>query len=303
MSSAHPEKDICIGGPNVPVDQGWERSDAGIACLIDSRPRSWSGPELRVNADVSALAWRKSDGKAILCAGTVPSGESEVRLWDAVTGEPLGPALRYRGTVLVLAFSADGRIALIGGKLSSGQGEARLWDPIRGAYLSAPLPHPQRVLALAFSPNGRTVLTGCEDGLVRFWDTESGRVIRTLQHSDPVTVIALSPDGKNVLTGTSANAKEREVGFVGFVGEGEAKLWDTASGEVLGPTLKNGDIDGVAFSPDGKQAQVMSWSMFKGASFLLWDVEGKNRIMEYDSLPMRYRTIDFSYLISAPSSR
>jgi WD40 repeat protein len=272
-------KDICIGGPNVLVDQGWKRNDAGIACLIDARPRSWSGPELRVNAEVSALAWRKSDGKAILCAGTVAGGESEVRLWDAATGEPLGPALRYRGSVLALAFSADGRTGLIGGKLLSGQGEVRLCDPINCTYLGAPLPHPQPVLALAFSPDGRTVLTGCEDGLARFWDTASGRELRKIEHPYPVKALAFSPDGKKVLTGTSE----------------EAQLWDAASGKAL-DTLMSGHIDSIAFSPDAKQAQVVGWSMF-GASILLWDVEGKkgkNRIMEYDRLPLRYQTIDFS---------
>jgi eukaryotic-like serine/threonine-protein kinase len=60
-----------------------------------------------------------------------------------------------------------------------------------------------------------------------------------LQHSGRVRTIAFSPDGKLLATGCA---------------DGTARLWDMATGNAAGPTLKNSSaVTSVAFCLDGKQ--------------------------------------------------
>jgi hypothetical protein len=60
------------------------------------------------------------DGRRLATGG----GDYDARVWDAATGEPLGPPLRHRGWVYHLAFSPDGRRLATG----SQDGTARVWD-------------------------------------------------------------------------------------------------------------------------------------------------------------------------------
>jgi WD40 repeat protein len=114
-------------------------------------------------------------------------------------------------------------------------------------------------------------------------------VIRTLKHPYPVKALAFSPDGEKVLTGTSDEGKEGKAEY-----EGEAQLWETASGTALGKPLKRGWIDGVAFSPDGKDALVASFDRLR-PSMLIWDMERTTQAIELRlEEGGRLRTIDFS---------
>ena len=50
------------------------------------------------------------DGKTVLTG----SGDKTARLWDAATGQPLGPPLTHQATVYAVAFSPDGKTVLTG---------------------------------------------------------------------------------------------------------------------------------------------------------------------------------------------
>ena len=68
---------------------------------------------------VLAVAY-SPDGKIILtgCA------DGTARLWDASTGQPIGPPMRHENGVEAVAFSPDGTTVLTG----SIDNTARLWD-------------------------------------------------------------------------------------------------------------------------------------------------------------------------------
>jgi roadblock/LC7 domain-containing protein len=184
------------------------------------------------------------DGKKILTG----SDDDTARLWDAATGQPLGPALKHQGFVYAVAFSPDGKKVLTG----SWDKTARLWDAATGQALGPPLPHEGWVVAVGFSPDGKKVLTGSDDKAARLWDAATGKPLGlALQHQGPVVAVAFSPDGKRVLTGSEDKT---------------ARLWDAATGKPLGPALYHQDwVRAVAFSPDGRR--VLSWDK----TARLWD--------------------------------
>jgi hypothetical protein len=90
---------------------------------------------------------------------------------------------------------------------------------------------------VAFSPDGRSfAASGWRE--VRVWDTESGRLIRTLTgHTDQVRGVAYSPDG-------------RWLASRGY--DGTVKTWDTARGQEI-RTLRHGAwVCGLAISSGGR---------------------------------------------------
>src|SRR5262249_48987263 len=57
------------------------------------------------------------------------------------------------------------------------------------------------VLDAAFSPDGRLVATGCEDGNVRLWNSETGELLAPpFRHDLSVRHVEFSPDGKLLLS-------------------------------------------------------------------------------------------------------
>jgi len=186
------------------------------------------------------------DGKAVLTG----SEDRTARLWDAATGQPIGPPLAHQGRVSAVAFSPDG-IAVITG---SDDNTARLWDAATGQPIGPALAHKGFVWAVAFSPDGKAVLTGSQDKTARLWDAATGQPIGPpLEHQDAVSAVAFSPDGKAVLTGSWDKT---------------ARLWDAATGEPIGPPLEHkGVVRAVAFSSDGKAVLTGS----EDSTARLWD--------------------------------
>ena len=229
------------------------------------------------------------DGKAILSA----SQDRTARLWDAATGEAIGPPMRHGGSVEAIAFSPDGRTILTG----SLDRTARLWDAATGQPKGSPLRHDDRVKAVAFGPMGDAVVTGGEDKTARLWDAADGRPRGSpLLHEGWVNAVAFSPDGRAVVTGGEDKtarlwdaADGRPIGLplrhggkvmaVAFSPDGralltgsddmKARLWDTASGRLLiHPLPHDGPVSVAAFSPDGRTIITGGWDRM----VRIWDV-------------------------------
>lgn len=115
---------------------------------------------------------------------------------------------------LPLALSADARqlaIANLGG-----YGEAGIVDTQSGKTLVTLAGHTDKVLGVLFTPDGRLAVTSSRDGTARVWDTQSGRLLRTLDHPAPLATfgIASSPDGRTIAT---------------LDEDGVIRLWDTCT--------------------------------------------------------------------------
>ncbi|WP_433064695.1 Hsp70 family protein [Dactylosporangium sp. CS-033363] len=115
---------------------------------------------LRVSHGAAVHAVALSPDDAVLATG---GDDRVIKLWDAVTGDPLG-AMRHDGLVTAVAFAPDGTWLVSGATDAT----ARAWLVETGKEL-ARLGHDGPVNDVAISPDGERIATAGEDGSARIW--------------------------------------------------------------------------------------------------------------------------------------
>jgi WD40 repeat protein len=129
------------------------------------------------------------------------------------------------------------------------------------------------VYAAAFSPDGRKAVSAGADGVLRLWDTRTGKELRRLEgHSGRVWTVAFAPDGRRVVSG-------------GF--DGSVRVWDLVSGREQRRFNHADYVRSAVFSHDGRfilsggdDKVLRLWSLesgkevrsFKGHGHYVWDV-------------------------------
>jgi WD40 repeat protein len=216
------------------------------------------------DSSVAALtAVSLPDGRTLLaCAGD----NGKVRLWDPVTGTPVGDPLEGHD-VEVNALTAvpwpDGRTLLAS---ASTDRTIRLWDPVTGTPVGDPLEgHDVQVNALTAVPwpDGRTLLASAStDRTIRLWDPVTGTPVGDPLEGHDVQVNALTavpwPDGRTLLAYGDS--------------DGKVWLWDPDTGAPADSPLE-GRIKRVSALtavplPDGR---TLLASAGPGGSVRLWD--------------------------------
>jgi len=130
------------------------------------------------------------------CHLTDDGTDESVRLWDAETGALKQTLSDYGPPVM---FSPDGKTLAARYEVSS----VRLLDPQTGRPRQT-LDVQDPVSSIAFSPDGKSIASGGgDDGVIRLWDPESGKLRRTLKgHSRLVESIVFARDGKTLASGS-----------------------------------------------------------------------------------------------------
>jgi serine/threonine protein kinase/WD40 repeat protein len=231
---------------------------------------------------------RALDTVAVTADGrlALTGGNAEVAtLLDLNTGRVVHD-LGWQGAGIIdVAISADGRRGLVG-TWRVGRENLRIqkakelgllwfWDLKTGKqFLPRQQPHPHHVNAVAISADGRRGLSGGDDGSLKLWDLETGKLVHSLGPQEGYIhpfCILFHPDGRRALSG----GKDRVV-----------HVWDLDSGEELVRwTGHQTGISGLALTPDGRRA--LSGS--NDGTVILWDVE-KGSVIRQFSMPQDDRS-------------
>src|SRR5262249_28304104 len=133
-----------------------------------------------------------------------------------------------------VAFSPDGRtLVSIGGEAT-----VRLSEVTTGKSRAMLFGHSKHISCIAFHPAGDRFVTGCYDATVKVWQTDPGKLLRTLKADAVVRTVAFTPDGRIL----ASAGRDRLIRF-----------WDLETGKVLEtlPAHKS-DTRELAFSPDSQ---------------------------------------------------
>lgn len=178
----------------------WETDSAGPLVVINTKiPKS-------VFSDISP------DGK------TVVSVWDDVVLWNAETGEKIGPlALSEPRAISVrdVQFSPDGKHVATADATVDFENAAMIWS-VDERKLTATLKHEFGVASLAFSPDGKLLATADMDVRARVWDIAAQKLLQTIEVENATPdLVTWSPDGK--LLAISSNGIVRFYGRPGTI--------------------------------------------------------------------------------------
>lgn len=183
--------------------------------------------------------------------GSLLAGGSKygtIQLWDVKSGQEMRTFTIEKYKFNSLAFSPDGKI-LANGNLDD---TIEMWDIATGQKVRSFRGYPGDAevqllfgltghhfggFSVVFSPDGKTLANGNWNNVIKLWDVESGREIRSLTgHSDDVVSLEFNPDGTILASGSR---------------DGKIKLWDTRTGRELATLIGLGGRDWVVITPQG----------------------------------------------------
>jgi WD40 repeat protein/serine/threonine protein kinase len=246
--------------------------------LWDAATAKPKGPLITFHGIVYAAAY-SPDGKMVVTGSNSNERTGELRFWRADPFEPIDPPIRQPNAITSVAFSPDGSQVVWGGLdgiahlldtatrtitepifrhlgpivhvsfspdgqwiVTAGNGALRLWDAKSGQPVLDPLPQNSFSRGAALAPDGRTLVIPRTERTIGIWELPLGRLTRLLlPHPAEITAVAFSPDGKTILTGCGQSTR------------GEAQVWDSATGQPLGPPLRTASpVTSVGFRHDGR---------------------------------------------------
>jgi len=158
-----------------------------------------------------------------------------LRLWALERALPVPP-----GDMQLTAAAVDpsARVAALGfrGGNVRVRSSAELERGIEPAKSVDYIGHRGAVTALALNAARGTIASGGVDGVVRAWELASvAPTAHFMRHpAGPIHAVAVSPNGR----------------LLGSAAEYSARVWDAATGELVGEVLVNGAALALAFAPD-----------------------------------------------------
>jgi len=209
------------------------------------------GPLYTRDQPVSSLGYT-SDGALLAVAFTSQEFTmNRLLIWDAVSLEfrrdyPLRVALD-------MAFSPANSLFAV----TPDRYAIQVWDMVANKQIhTLYTSFTGAVNCLAFSPDGEILATGHYDGIIRFWDIESGDLIREISTNGVIETLAFSPLGGVMASGSS---------YQDFA----IRLWDVENGALL-RTLEGHTrgVNALEFSPNG---QLLASATYDG-TLRLWGI-------------------------------
>jgi WD40 repeat protein len=193
--------------------------------------------------------------------------ESAAALNAGIDAKPAGSQIRLRllrgGRERTLTVTLGVRPVDLGQPLASAAKD----QPI---LMLDPGGHMALVKGLDFTRDGRLLISAGDDKVVRVWDWQAGRTLRTLRGQ-----VGLGHEGKTFALALSPNG--RWLAVAGWMGGNcgtshcDIRIYDFATGRLAGVLHGHTDVvHALAFSPDGK---LISGGSLNDRTAIIWDVE------------------------------
>lgn len=241
-SAKYPKAAISADGTTVAFAQQVDAKNYRVE-IIDEATGS-TRKTIQVPSQASSLQPTLSrDGKRLVVPVAHP--DRKVRLWDTTSGRllattehPTGLNLDYPPSSVVASPDGNSLLYLQTGQPNKYGFEHRSLDGLKLIRKFGLENNNGIMYAAAFHPNGKQIAVGSFDGLVRLWDLNTGRLVRTFSRdrSGPVQHVLFKSNGHRIVSAGS--------------GDG-LKVWDTESGELLLTFYLTPEGDWLKITPEG----------------------------------------------------
>ncbi len=211
------------------------------------------------------------------------SADGSVRLWDVPSGRDIAAWIAHTNEVACLTLVHDGTRLLTG---SGGDRVARLWNVARAERLQS-FAAGELVQAVAFAPDEAELIVASRFwdeskrvwvGLVRWFDPTTAELLRALQNRPgELNTLDLSRDGSRLVTAHS---------------DGVARLWEVASGQLVGKLQHPAGVDSALFTPDGRG--VLTRTGREAPGVWSWDVSGMELVHRFEGYSSEITSVALS---------
>jgi len=229
--------------------------------------------------------------------------DSEIGVFDALTGRQIGPTIAFAGGARLAALSNDGsRLIVLNGYDKS----VVVWNTDTGRPAYPPLEHGSEIKHAAFSSNGNHLLTA-SDASVRVWRVTDGSLIRAIDYKDDTAFnplwsvsfnecgdrIAIVLQNKDIVQVWNINTGERvakpinptegarcawispddssvATADAGPGGDGVSRVWNLSTGQPVTPAYRTFALlaifskRGPYFLTGSEQGRVRVWDLTSG---------------------------------------
>jgi WD40 repeat protein len=254
---------LLIGGTaSAQEAKGWLGADVQDVTKAEAASLKWDTPH---GAKLGVVASGSPAEKAGLKTGDIVVSidnvepETAADIEKVLAAKPPGTELRLR----IMSGGSERRVIVTLAEQPKIQAVQDQGGPLLMLDTGG---HMARITGLTFTPDGKQVVSASDDKVIRVWNWQAGKTIRTIRgqvgagSEGKIFAMALSSDGRWLATG----------GW--FPGSEAIRLYDFAAGNLV--TLLKGHtnvVSSLAFSPDGKRLI----SSDVDALAIIWDVEGR----------------------------
>lgn len=141
--------------------------------------------------------------------------DNAIGVWELESGKLICSLTGYRKKVSTMIFSPTAGKAITAYAMDK---SFRYWDLLSGRVLRS-FESNASFSALTFLKDEKTAISGSEDGIIRYWDLDTGQQIWAIDaHKGPVTSLSSYRGGQM---------------FISSSGDKTVKLWDAPSGQCI----------------------------------------------------------------------